>query len=96
MLGVTKTQLESIVNCVILPLVSTLTYVIMYNPDVSAVATGTGSNFEASGGFGPNQVATVLGLGFFLLTVRFFYFSKTKVLRYLDLILFYYLPLGLL
>jgi hypothetical protein len=84
---VTKTQLESIVNCVILPLVSTLTYVIIYNPDVSAIATSTGSNFEASGGFGPNQVATVLSLGFFLLTVRFFYFSKTKVLRYLDLIL---------
>ncbi len=84
-LQVTKKQLESIINFMLLPLVSTLAYVIMYNPDVSAVATGTSSNFAASGGFGPNQMSTVLGLGFFLMTVRFFYFSQTKLLRYLDL-----------
>ncbi|WP_282069493.1 O-antigen ligase family protein [Olleya namhaensis] len=84
---ITKTQLESIINFAIFPLVSTLTYVIIYNPNVAAVSTGTGSNFAASGGFGPNQMSTVLGLGLFLMTVRFFYFSKTKVLRYLDLVL---------
>ena len=84
-LQVTKKQLESIINFMLLPLVSTLAYVIMYNPDVSAVATGTGSNFASSGGFGPNQMSTVLGLGFFLMAVRFFHFSHTKLLRYLDL-----------
>ncbi|WP_281847488.1 O-antigen ligase family protein [Olleya namhaensis] len=86
-LRITKTQLESIINFAIFPLVSTLTYVILYNPNVAAVSTSTGSNFAASGGFGPNQMATVLGIGIFLMTVRFFYFSKTKVLRYLDLAL---------
>lgn len=86
-LRITKTQLESIVNFAIFPLISTLTYVILYNPNVAAVSTSTGSNFAASGGFGPNQMATVLGIGIFLMTVRFFYFSKTKVLRYLDLAL---------
>jgi hypothetical protein len=29
------------------------------------VITGTESNFQTSGGFGPNQVATFLGLGMF-------------------------------
>ena len=86
-LKVTKKQLESIINFAVFPLVSTLTYVILYNPNVAAVSTSTGSNFAASGGFGPNQMATVLGLGFFFMTVRFFYFSKTKLLRYLDLVL---------
>ena len=85
-LKVTRKQFESIINFILFPLVSTLVYVFMYNPDVSAVSTGTGSNFAASGGFGPNQMATVLSLGFFLMTVRFFYFSKSKTLRYLDLI----------
>ncbi len=84
---VTKEQLESIVNHAIFPLVSTLVYIYAYNPNVSEVATGTVSNFTASGGFGPNQVSTVLGLGAFLVTTRFFYFSKVKFVRYLDLIL---------
>ncbi|WP_158844227.1 O-antigen ligase family protein [Algibacter sp. L1A34] len=86
---ITKSQLETIVNFTIYPLASTLVYIFIYNPDVSAVTTGTGSNFVSSGGFGPNQVATVLGLGMFLVTVRFFYFSKTKWYRYLDLLLLF-------
>jgi hypothetical protein len=86
---VSKLQLETILNYAIYPLVSTLVYIILYNPDVSVVATGTASNFASSGGFGPNQVATVLGLGMFLVTVRFFYFSKAKGLKYLDLFLLF-------
>ncbi|MCL5128728.1 O-antigen ligase [Algibacter sp. L4_22] len=86
---ISKSQLETIVNFTIYPLVSTLVYIFLYNPDVSAVSTGTGSNFASSGGFGPNQVATILGLGLFLVAVRFFYFSKTKWLKYLDLLLLF-------
>lgn len=86
---ITKTQLETIVNYAIYPLVSTLAYIFIYNPNVSEVATGTASNFASSGGFGPNQVATVLGLGMFLATSRFFYFSKTKWQKYLDLLLIF-------
>ncbi|OEK08863.1 hypothetical protein A8C32_00885 [Flavivirga aquatica] len=83
---VTKNQFETIINYCLFPLISTLVYVILYNPNVSQIATGTASNFSASGGFGPNQVSTVLGLGIFLTTARFFYFSQTKFLRYLDLL----------
>lgn len=84
---VTKSQYESIINFAIYPLVSTLVYVVLFNPNVAKVATGTASNFAASGGFGPNQVSTVLGLGLFLVTARFFYFSSTKILRYIDVVL---------
>ncbi len=83
---VTKNQLEKIINFCLYPLVSTLVYIILYNPNVAAVATSTGSNFQSSGGFGPNQVSTVLGLGIFFFSVRFFYFSKTRFLKYIDLI----------
>lgn len=82
---VNKEQLLSIINNMIYPIVSLAIYIFIYNPDVSSVSTGTGSNFAASGGFGPNQVSTILGLGFFLMTVRYFYFSKTKILRLVDL-----------
>ncbi|WP_147678609.1 O-antigen ligase family protein [Algibacter pacificus] len=86
---ITKTQLETIFNYAIYPLVSTLVYIFLYNPNVSDVATGTASNFASSGGFGPNQVATVLGLGMFLVAARFFYFSTTKWHKYLDLLLIF-------
>ena len=83
--SITRKQLGQIINFGIYPLVSTLVYIVMFNPDVSEVITGTGSNYAASGGFGPNQVATVLGLGAFFMTVKFFYYSKTPSERYLDL-----------
>ena len=84
---ITKKQLETIINFAIYPLVSTLTFIVLFNPNVSEVVTGTGSNYAASGGFGPNQVSTVLGLGMFLATVRFFYYSKIPLIRYIDLAL---------
>ncbi|WP_417557614.1 O-antigen ligase family protein [Mesoflavibacter zeaxanthinifaciens] len=81
-----KNQLGTVLNFIIYPLVSTMAYIYTYNPNVSEFANSTGSNYVTSGGFGPNQVATVLGLGFFLITVRFFYFSKSKLVKYLDLL----------
>ncbi len=50
----------------------------LYNPSVKDVVTGTQSNFETSGGFGPNQVSTVLGLGIFIFFTQVILFSKTK------------------
>lgn len=80
-----KEQLKSVLNNILFPLVSTLVYVIMYNPNIAVVTKEAGANFAASGGFGPNQMATVLGLGMFLMTVQFFYFTKSKYLKFLDL-----------
>jgi hypothetical protein len=45
----------------ILPLVSMSTYVILFMPSFQTAQFGTYSNFEFSGGFGPNQVATAFG-----------------------------------
>ena len=83
----TKQQLNTVVNYILLPLVSTVVYIVCYNPDVSSIATSTASNFAASGGFGPNQVSTVLGIGMFLLTARYFFVSQTRVLKIIDLAL---------
>src|SRR5690606_40632066 len=59
---VTFQQLKQILLALMLPLVSMLMYLFLYTPNLQEVITSTGSNFEASGGFGPNQVATVLGI----------------------------------
>ncbi|MFK7050334.1 O-antigen ligase [Flavobacterium columnare] len=61
------------------PLLSIIIYLILFNPSVKNVIVDTSSNFATSGGFGPNQVSTVLGLGMFLFFVQFLLNSKSKI-----------------
>lgn len=68
----------------VLPLISTATYLFLYNPSVRETITGTGSNFAASGGFGPNQVATVLGIGMFVFSIRFFMVSPSLFFKIIN------------
>lgn len=67
---ITFPQMLKVLNYMIYPLIATTVYIVMKSPDVREVITGTSSNSAVSGGYGPNQVATVLGLGVFLLLVR--------------------------
>lgn len=84
---VTLQQLEYIIKALALPIVSVLTYLFLYTPSIKDVVTGTQSNFETSGGFGPNQVSTILGLGMFCFFALFVVFSKTKKIQIVHLIL---------
>lgn len=77
---VTYSQMATVLLSLLLPVVSTAIYLFLYTPDLRDVITGTYSNFQASGGFGPNQVATVLGLGTFVLVTRFFAYSNSILL----------------
>ncbi len=72
--------LNTILLATALPIVSLTTYLILFNPSVRDVVTGTDSNFDTSGGFGPNQVATVLGLGMFIFMSRVILKSHNKFL----------------
>ncbi|MNQ46597.1 O-Antigen ligase [compost metagenome] len=71
-------DLQNIVLAMGLPILTTTVYLFLYNPSVKDVVTGTQSNFETSGGFGPNQVSTILGLGIFIFFSQLVLFSKTK------------------
>lgn len=55
---------------IIYPLISMVVYIILYTPSIQDIITGTASNAALSGGYGPNQVATILGLGIFILFSR--------------------------
>ncbi|MEM9680805.1 MAG: O-antigen ligase family protein [Bacteroidota bacterium] len=70
-----------------LPIISMTTYLFLYTPDIKDVLKGTQSNFATSGGFGPNQVASILGLGMFALAVRLFMKSPTLFLKALNVII---------
>lgn len=71
-----------------LPIISCTVYVFLFTPtDYHETLTSTGSNFEASGGFGPNQVATCLGLGFFIFFTRVIVASEKKLFLFVNLII---------
>lgn len=79
-----KTLLE--VNLyMLLPCITTTAYLFIYNPSIKSVLSGTASNAAASGGFGPNQVATILGLGMFTMVVRIFLQSPNLFIKLLNI-----------
>ncbi len=77
-------RLQEILLAVLLPIIAMTCYLYIYTPNIRDVLTGTQSNYEASGGFGPNQVATVLGLGMFILFSRLF-MIKSRLINLIDL-----------
>lgn len=81
-----SSKMNTILLCMGLPIVTCMTYLTFYTPDIQDVVTSTQSNFETSGGFGPNQVSTVLGLGMFIFFSRIILESKTKYMVLINLI----------
>lgn len=77
-------SMHKVLLAMALPLVTITTYLFVYAPSIRDTVTGTGSNFAASGGFGPNQVATVLGLGMFIFSIRFFMLSPSLFLKIIN------------
>ncbi|KDN56033.1 O-antigen ligase family protein [Flavobacterium seoulense] len=78
------TQMQNMVVLLGLPIIATLTYLVLYSPSVREVITGTQSSFATSGGFGPNQVSTILGLGMFVFFSQLVLMSKSKVIMILN------------
>ncbi len=73
---VTKRDVETLITSMIFPIVSMVTYMYLYTPSNRDVFTGTESNFATSGGFGPNQVSTIIGLGMFVVFIRLILYTK--------------------
>jgi hypothetical protein len=75
---ITFKQLSNLLLVMGLPIVSTVVYLVFYTPNLNFLDS-TGSNFGTSGGFGPNQVATALGLGMFIFFSRTILESRSKL-----------------
>lgn len=72
----TLSDIDKLTRLMLYPMMGMLVYIFLYTPDLREAIRGTDSNSATSGGFGPNQVSTVLGLGMFLVFVRLLFFSK--------------------
>jgi hypothetical protein len=82
-------QVNNIILWLGLPIFATTVYLILYTPDLKEVLVGTGSNNATSGGFGPNQVATLMGLGMFCFFSRLLLESKSKLIFIVNLVVLF-------
>ncbi len=72
----------------LLPVITTTVYIIVHTPSLKEIVFRTSANFATSGGFGPNQVATILGLGMFA-SFALFWLSKERSAKIVYLLLFF-------
>lgn len=78
-----KTFLE-LLDALLYPLIAMTIYIFLYGSgEVDKLATTAASNPSLSGGYGPNQVSTVLGLGVFILYTRFLIPYKNKIVHFI-------------
>jgi hypothetical protein len=80
-------QMNAILLSIGLPIVTCMVYLTFYTPNIRDVITSTQSTAETSGGFGPNQVATILGLGMFIFFSRTILESRTKFMLALNILI---------
>ena len=77
-------RLKDVLAMLLFPLVAMLIHIFLYTPNIQEVVTNTQSNFETSGGFGPNQVSTVLGLAMFVAFARFLLASSSLTMKLIN------------
>ena len=80
-------QLVNLLMFLGLPMISLLTYIIIFNPSVRDIVTATESNFQTSGGYGPNQVSTILGLAIFIFFALTLFKSKSTFIISINVLL---------
>lgn len=76
-LKVTQTELRKLLLAFIIPLMSVAVTTFFYTVTTAEIEFTGESNFATSGGFGPNQVSAMLGLGLFLCIACFLLFKNT-------------------
>ena len=83
---ITKLQFEKMLSMFLMPLVANMVYLFLFRQNLENVSISLSGNFAATGGYGPNQVSTVMGFGAFILITRLFVL-RNKIVNLIDLVL---------
>lgn len=75
----------------LLPIIAAVIFLAMKSPAIDAMRFSLGANFKAAGGWGSNQVATVLGLGIMLLALLLMLKRPLFALKWISYILIAFL-----
>lgn len=84
-------KLLNILYCLTLPIITMLSLLYFKTPDIKDIAFGGSANFVASGGYGPNQVSTILGVGAFVFIAHLLFKKRYTAFLFLDVFLIIYL-----
>lgn len=87
----TVDKLLDILYCLALPSIAMLTLLYFKTPDIKDIVFGGVANFETSGGYGPNQVSTILGVGVFALLAHLLLKKRYSSFLILDVFLMVYI-----
>jgi len=90
---ISRKNLINSLFCMLLPIFSKVTYLYFRTPDLKEIVFRGVANFATSAGFGPNQVATAIGLGIFIIPVFILLKEKLTGFIFLDLLFLQYEPL---
>jgi len=84
-------QILELLKIALLPIISILVYLLLHTTSISEISFVSAANFESTGGFGPNQVSTILGFGIFIFLVLLIYKKKFTNFLILDFLIFGFL-----
>ena len=74
-----KEDFQRVLLMLLMPLIAQMVYLYFYTPSMDEVRISLSGNYAATGGFGPNQISTVFGLGCFLICTRLFTIRNLKI-----------------
>ena len=77
---------QAVISFLLMPLIAHMFYLYLYTPNMVDVGINHQANYVATGGYGPNQISTVFGLGAVLLAMRLF-IIKHKLINLIDIVL---------
>ena len=80
-------QLRKLLLAMLYPIAAMSIFVYFKSGSLDELEYTTESNFDASGGFGPNQVSTVFGLGILIIALAYFLNIKLFKLKFLNILL---------
>ncbi len=80
-------QLRKVFLALLYPITAMSIFVYFRSGNLENVNFSTESNFVASGGFGPNQVSTIFGLGILIIAAAYFLNIRLFKIKYLNMIL---------
>ncbi|MDN5205381.1 O-antigen ligase family protein [Fulvivirgaceae bacterium BMA10] len=86
----TKEQVNKILYFILLPVFSLGIVLFFKTPEIAEIEFTLNSSAKLSGGFGANQVSTILGLGIFIMGFAIFLKFQITGYRLLDIALFAY------
>jgi hypothetical protein len=84
---ITRDQLFNMLKLALYPAVCVLSFAFVRTPDYEDIDFSLSANFDTTGGFGSNQVSTVLGLGLFLSLVLWIFGKSISKNRILDIVI---------